>query len=243
MTDVDFLGHLLRTCGTSSPIPLPRRPFRRLGKWHANSGAVDERAQRTFLTFTKCQLAHPFLDGRVLENLLVELGSPSNSHKIANLHRIAVGHLDLIRDLQPALLLRTFKDRVHKAVPARRELPCPRRGTSACGRNAVFLTAGSSCLITTSRSGADSVEARDEFLALTDLRLPRIPQAPVWCTRGGLESSSAGSSFPCPVPSEMDLEAGAKFLLLCPESCSALSSSCNSTLGCGFSKYPRLGSL
>ena len=79
MTDVDFLGHLLRTCGTTSPIPLPRRPCRRLGKWHANSGAVDERAQRTFLTFTKCQLAHPFLDGRVLENLLGELGSPPNS--------------------------------------------------------------------------------------------------------------------------------------------------------------------
>ena len=68
MTDVDFLGHLLRTCGTSSPIPLPRRPCRRLGKRHANSGAVDERAQRTFLTFTKCQLAHSFLDGRVLVN-------------------------------------------------------------------------------------------------------------------------------------------------------------------------------
>ena len=43
--------------------------------------------------------------------------------QVANPHRLAVIHLDespeFIRDLQPALLLQTFKDRVLEAVPAR----------------------------------------------------------------------------------------------------------------------------
>ena len=70
--------------------------------------------------FSKRQFAHSFSDGRIREYLLVELGLGHLDRlrallQIANLHRLVVVDLDepckFIRDLQPALLLRTFQDR------------------------------------------------------------------------------------------------------------------------------------
>lgn len=67
-----------QTYDTTSPIPLPRRPCRWLGKLRAtvdcHTGGVDEAAQHTFFTPSKCTFVHSFAYCCVWKHFSVETG-------------------------------------------------------------------------------------------------------------------------------------------------------------------------
>ena len=90
----------------------------------ARIGGGDESALHSCLS----HVAHSFSHGRVLEHVLVELVLDHLDYlrvllSVADLYRLMLAHFDeppqFMRDLQHALLLQTFEDRVHQGVPAR----------------------------------------------------------------------------------------------------------------------------
>ena len=85
--NIDFLVHLhknvtqvllFRTLGALVDGLADSVPIFVHQRWSPSAGphirGIDERAQRTFFTFSKRQLAHPFPNGRVLVDLPVEPG-------------------------------------------------------------------------------------------------------------------------------------------------------------------------
>ena len=122
ITDVDFLV-VLRVLVTQV------LPFRFLNAFRTNSGshllaptsAVLMKERNVPASFLKRQLVLP--DGRVLVDLLVELGLGHFDRlrvllHIANLHRLST-LMNPPQFLRDALLLQTFEDRVHQAEPAK----------------------------------------------------------------------------------------------------------------------------
>ena len=66
-----------RICSANSPIPLPRRLCRWLGRLHCGGShllpPLCDGAQSEFSS-SKCQFVHPFLDRRVWESCSIDFG-------------------------------------------------------------------------------------------------------------------------------------------------------------------------